>query len=238
MLDDTLVASFMSGFYGYGSHLADYWFVGMEEGGASSADEIVTHLEHWDHRGRKELEDLRDFQVTKGNVRYFIDTPRLQCTWAGLIRIALAVEGVVEASVAEVKTYQANKLGREHGNTCLLELLPLPSPSTKHWLYSDLSSLSFLYDRETYRNHVVEQRATHIRGLIADHRPRAVIFYGVNQWYIRWWNMIAGLEFQKSAMHGEAVYTARDAGTAFVIMKHPASYVRNRYFQQIGEFLA
>ncbi len=33
MLDDTLVTSFMSGFYGYGSYSADYWFVGMEEGG-------------------------------------------------------------------------------------------------------------------------------------------------------------------------------------------------------------
>ena len=70
MLDDALVTSFMSGFYGYGSYSADYWFVGMEEGGAGSAEEIVAHLEHWERRGRSELEDLRDFQVTKGNVDY------------------------------------------------------------------------------------------------------------------------------------------------------------------------
>ncbi len=238
MLDDGLVTSFMSGFYGYGSHMADYWFVGIEEGGAGSPHEIVTHLDHWHRRGRNELEDLRDFQVTKGNVQYFIDAPKLQSTWAGLARIALAVEGV-EASVAEVKAYQANRLGREHGNTCLLELLPLPSPSTGHWLYSELSSLSFLGDRETYRNHVVEHRAEHIRGLITTHRPRSVIFYSVNQWYITWWEMIAGVEFQESAMDGDAVYTARDGGTEFVIMKHPVSFgLRNRYFQQIGEFLA
>ena len=180
MLEDTLVTSFMTGFYGYGSHMADYWFVGMEEGGAGSAHEIVTHLEHWDRRGRKELEDLRDFQVTKGNDQYFIDTPKLQSTWAGLARIALAAEGV-EASVADVKAYQANSLGREHGNSCLLELLPLPSPSAGHWLYSELSSLSFLSDRETYRNHVVEQRVEHIRDLITTYRPRAVIFYGVGK---------------------------------------------------------
>ena len=238
MGDDTLITSFISGFYGYGSHMADYWFVGKEEGGADSAHEIVTHLEHWDRRGRKELEDLKDFQVTKGNVNYFIDTPKLQWTWAGLARIALAVEGV-EASVAEVKAYQANRLGREQGNTCLLELLPLPSPSTGHWLYSELSSLSFLDSRETYRNHVVEQRAEHIRGLITAHRPRAVIFYSLDQWYITWWKMIAGVEFQESAIDGDAFYMARDAGTTFVIMKHPVSFgLRNRYFQQIGEFLA
>ena len=81
MLDDALVTSFMSGFYGYGSYSANYWFVGMEEGGAGSAEEIVTHLEHWDRRGREELEDLRDFQVTKGNVDYFTGTPKLQGTW-------------------------------------------------------------------------------------------------------------------------------------------------------------
>ncbi len=238
MLDDTLVTSFMSGFYGYGSYSADYWFVGMEEGGADSAEEIVAHLEHWDRRGRNELEDLRDFQVTKGNVDYFTGTPKLQWTWAGLVRIVLGLEGA-EASVAEVKAYQASSLGRRQGRTCLLELLPLPSPTTGHWLYADLSSLNFLVDRATYREHVVEQRAEHIRGLVTSHRPRAVIFYGVDQWYLPWWQRIAGVEFHKDCLDGQTIYTARDAGTSFVIMTHPASYgVRNRYFQQIGELLA
>ena len=236
MLDDTLVTSFLSGFYGYGSYSADYWFVGIEEGGAGSAEEIVTHLEHWVRRGRRELEDLRDFQVTKGNVDYFTGTPKLQWTWAGLVRIVLGLEGA-EASVAEVKAYQANNLGRQQGNTCLLELLPLPSPSTGHWLYADLSSLSFLVDRSTYRKHVVEQRTEHIRGLITSHRPRAVIFYGVS--YVPWWQQIAGVEFRKGSLDGQAIYTAGDAATSFVIMAHPASYgVRNRYFKEIGELLS
>lgn len=235
MLDDTLVTSFMSGFYGYGSYSADYWFVGMEEGGADSAEEIVDHLEHWDRRGRNELEDLRDFQVTKGNVDYFTATPKLQSTWAGLVRIVLGTERA-EASASEVKVYQANSLGRQQGNTCLLELLPLPSPTTGHWLYADLSSLSFLADRATYREHVVEQRVEHIRGLITSHRPRAVIFYGVT--YVRWWQQIAGVEFHKGSVDEKAVYTAEGADTSFVIMMHPASYVRNRYFQEIGELLA
>ena len=129
ILDDVLVQSFISGFYGYGSYAADYWFVGMEEGGAGSEEEIVSHLGHWDRRRRNELEDLRDFQVTKGNVDYFLDPQKLQSTWAGLVRVVMGTERV-EASVAEVKSYQANNLGRQTGSTCLLELLPLPSPST------------------------------------------------------------------------------------------------------------
>ena len=238
MLDDTLVTSFMSGFYGYGSYAADYWFVGMEEGGAISAQEIVDHLEHWDRRGRNELEDLRDFHVTKGNKTYFTGAPKLQGTWSRLVRIVLGVEGA-EASVAEVKAYQANSLGRQHGSTCLLELLPLPSPTTGHWLYADLSSLSVLIDRATYREHVVEPRAKHIRDLVTSHRPRAVIFYGVDHWYMSWWQRIAGAEFHKGSLDGRAIYTAGDAGTTFVIMKHPVSRgLTNRYLQQIGELLA
>ena len=33
MLDDKLLESYMKTFFGYGNLHADYWFIGMEEGG-------------------------------------------------------------------------------------------------------------------------------------------------------------------------------------------------------------
>jgi hypothetical protein len=50
----------MHNFYGYGDYRGAYWFVGMEEGGSDSFDEVAKRLRLWDERGRRELEDVVD----------------------------------------------------------------------------------------------------------------------------------------------------------------------------------
>jgi hypothetical protein len=40
MLNDQLLEAFMRGFYGFGNYQAQYWFVGMEEGGGNTLDAI------------------------------------------------------------------------------------------------------------------------------------------------------------------------------------------------------
>jgi hypothetical protein len=39
-LNDEVLSAYAVGFYGYGSSAAPYWFIGMEEGGGDSIDEI------------------------------------------------------------------------------------------------------------------------------------------------------------------------------------------------------
>ena len=39
-IDHKLLESYMTGFYGYGNESALYWFIGLEEGGGNSLDEI------------------------------------------------------------------------------------------------------------------------------------------------------------------------------------------------------
>jgi hypothetical protein len=59
--DDQLLLDFMNAFYGYGNYKAPYWFIGMEEGGGDSFEEVTKRLSVWDRRGRRELEDAAEY---------------------------------------------------------------------------------------------------------------------------------------------------------------------------------
>jgi hypothetical protein len=176
MFNDQLLGAFIAGFYGYGHYAAGYWFVGMEEGGGGSLEEIACRLAAWDKRGRKELEDVVDYSREVGITCYFDERGVLQPTWNKIIRMLLSIEGH-KPSANQVREYQRNRLARSNGASCLVELLPLPSPGTNRWLYyAENSKLPFLKDRKTYIAHVRPQRIMHLRRRIEEYRPRVVVF--------------------------------------------------------------
>ena len=234
-LDDAVLESYIQGFYGQGSYAAKYWFVGMEFGGGNSATEIVSRIQGWADRGRPEVEDLVGPDGDGGGSRWFKGSIPLQPTWAKLIRVVLSAEGPAP-STEEVRTYQKDRLGRQGGLDCILELLPLPSPGIGHWrFYPEYSRLPYLRDRETYTRRVAPARITHLRARIAEHRPRAVIFYGAG--YVNWWRQIAGAEFRPSAV--AKVSIAENGSTRFVVMQHPtARGLANSYFDAVGRLIA
>jgi hypothetical protein len=232
-LDETLLQTFIETFYGYGNYAGDYWFVGMEEG-CDTCDfaEISKRLSVWQGRGSHELEDVKGYHLDLGITWPFEAKPALQSTWKGLIRILLLAEGQ-QPTVEQMRLYQRDVWGRVDGESCLLELLPLPSRSTGHWIYADHSDLSFLSTRVAYMEACAGQRAAHIHRRIVEHRPKAVIFYSMNSWYRKWWQAIAGVEFVEAAE--ERLYWARVDGTTFVIMNHPTAFgVSNRYLQAVA----
>src|SRR5690606_8834650 len=100
----------------------------------------------------------------------------------------LASKGLPSAT-PDVRAYQRDLIGRKTGETCLLELLPLPSRSLNHWGYNLWSSLPFLKDRKTYRDHCVTWRAEHIRTRIEEYKPKVVVFMGTG--YLDYWHSIA-----------------------------------------------
>jgi hypothetical protein len=126
--EDTLLQEFINGFYGYGNYHAPYWFIGMEEGGGGSFEEIRSRLNTWASRGRRELEDLADYHCAIGITRYWDKPVRLQLTWNRLIQILISIKGL-ETFARDRRHYQRDHLARENSETCLLELMPLPSPS-------------------------------------------------------------------------------------------------------------
>ena len=142
MLDDILLEKFIESFYGYGNYDSEFWFIGMEEGGGNSESEIQKRFDVWKKRGCFELEDVKEYHCAlgMGMDRYFNDNSILEKAWDKIIIILLGIEGRTP-SVENRKKYQKGVLGRKNGDSCLIELLPLPSPGIGKWLYNSISSL-------------------------------------------------------------------------------------------------
>lgn len=192
---DELLAAYAAHFYGYGEYDGDYWFIGMEEGGGDSLDEVNAKLTNWDKRGQRELEDLAEFHYAIGTVQWFRPHSKIQPTWSKFVRIILAAEDE-KLSTESVRCYQTDQLGRKKGESCLLELLPLPSPSLGHWHYAHRSQLSQLRNRQTYMDYYAPRRAIHIRQKVQRHKPKAVVFSSIGPQYQIWWKEIAQVTFE------------------------------------------
>lgn len=231
-LNDTLLQHFMSTFYGSGNYSGEYWFVGMEEGGGNDLSQVTKRLNAWVELGGTELVDICEFHLKIDYPQYFRDPVKLQRTWMQQARIVLASKGL-PSSIPDVRAYQRDVIGRKTSETCLLELLPLPSPSSNDWNYGLWSDLPFLMDRKTYRDYCVPWRVEHIRSKIKEHKPKFVVFMG--QGYSDYWHSIVGRNFTDIG----GFWTANSAGTTYVITKHPAAQgVTNSYFETVGKFLS
>jgi hypothetical protein len=199
MLDDLMLEKFIHSFFGYGSYKADYWFIGMEEGGGGSLEEVASRLSCWRERGERQLEDVRAYHEALGINQFFHEPVKIQRTWAQLCRIVLASQGLSE-DLRAIKAYQKDKLGRQDGETCLMELLPLPSPGTDRWFYKDWSKLGFLSCRDKYKEKVLPFRIRDIKERIEKWRPQSVVFYGTG--YRAYWESIAEAAFVQINPHG------------------------------------
>lgn len=190
-----LVTDFMDTFYGYGNFQGRYWFVGMEEGCGKDWDtHVVPRFKTWEARGRNDLEDARDYHFTLAIREFWEETNgrpiKIQYTWRGLIKALLTAKGAT-ISRENIAHLQSTSFGRTGSDTCLLELLPLPSPNVRAFAYNrlaDKEKYSHFQSRKVYRAHMlterkegaVPDRKTGIRNLIFNHKPRHVVFYGTS----------------------------------------------------------
>ena len=234
MLNDQLLEAFVNGFYGFGTYQARYWFVGMEEGGGNTLEAISKQLDIWDKWGRKELIDVAEYAREMNITHWYGDRPRLQPTWKHLIRIFLTAEGK-SVDAETMRQYQKSLWGTREGNTCLLELLPLPAPSISSWLYREISTLPYLASRKTYREYVTPFRIAHLQNRILQHQPKAVILYGSG--YDNYWKSIAGINSWERSSEG--VSFAINNSTIFISSMHPVAHgATNEYFYCIGRLIA
>jgi hypothetical protein len=234
MLNDQLLEDFMQGFYGYGTFRAPIWFVGMEEGGGGSLEQLAGRIAAWDTRGRHELEDVAEYHVAIGIDHFWKEPIVLQPTWGRLIHVLLSSKGLTPTT-QEVKAFQRDTLGRAESDTCLAELLPLPSPNMATWLYSSLSTLPSLASRQTYKDHYSGVRSLQLRARITEYQPAVVVFYGLA--YLPLWQNVADGALQPVEPGG--FFAGRRGDTTFVAMKHPAARgVTNAYFHNIGQWIA
>ena len=226
-----MLKHFINTFYGSGNYDGDYWFVGMEEGGGNNLDQAQKRIQTWQDLGETELVDIFDFHSRINYLEYFTNPVKMQRTWMQEARIVLAAKGQ-PCETEDVRKYQRDEIGRKDKETCLLELLPMPSPSTSIWHYNKWTALPFLQNRQTYQDHCLPWRIEHIRTKIIEHQPKLVVFCGTS--YFQHWHAIAGkkVEFQRK----NEFWTAKAGNILYLIVKHPASKgITNAYFEEVGD---
>lgn len=234
-----LLTAFMSTFYGYGNPEAKLWFVGMEEGtGPSWEQHIEPRFYAWQIRGGQEFEDLRAYHEAIDVHELFTDTPKIQSTWRRLIQTVLSSQGEDATNTQRIAAYQANELGTHAGDTCLLELMPLPSPSIREWYYAHLAAeLPFLASRRTYTPHVRPCRIEGLRGLIAEHKPRHVVFYG--RTFKQHWAAITAPHALYALAGQSHILRATGAHTTYWALPHPnARGVSGNPYIRLGELMS
>ncbi len=158
---------------GYGNVAAKGWFVGMEEA-CHCADELPDRL------AGGAIEDLQENLLRLGCYPDLLeDEPNLQPTWRPLIRAWLVATTGRSPTTAEIRHYQRHQLGRLEADHLLTELLPLPSPGIKRWLYRHLG-----LERDAYTNTWVPKRIAFLdeQWRTAPTRPRVALAYGRTYW--------------------------------------------------------
>ena len=172
---ENLLLNYAENFAGYGNLRAPVWFVGIEESGGRSFEEIKTRLNLWDSHGKPSCDDLLNVYRRLGNQT---SSRVLQPTWRQLIRLHLHfASGRRALSEEDILKCQQKALGTRSGQTCLLELFPLPCPNHGVWNYGNWFKADWLQSRAAYKSRIEILRSSLLRRLISEHRPRVVLFY-------------------------------------------------------------
>lgn len=230
-LSPDVLAAYMRTFYGYGAWTAKYWFVGMEEGGGSTLEEIARRVRAWRRRGRRDLEDLRDYHLAIDAPRYFAGKPPLQRTWRALLRVVLAARGAA-VDLDILRAYQSTLLGRAatpDAETALIEVLPIPGHGMGERLYVRLG-LTTHQRRKQYEATLARTRTAAIIGKIDQFQPRAVVTYG---------NMHAWCRtFRPDCRLNADAWVSFRGRTTIVCTYHPEGGRSHAHWDEIGRFLA
>ncbi len=185
-------------FYGYGSWSARFWFIGYEESGGNSPQEVAEKFNYFskEHSSVSSgtLCDIRklyrQLTVTEGDRKGELFTNRHEYRfgpnaiqhriWKNLIAFE---RGYQNEKLPDLINYQCQKLALpDLAQEALISLYPLPSPHNHAWYYSwlNLPQVDYLKSREHYEAHVYEARIQTILSNVRAHQPEVVLMYGMN----------------------------------------------------------
>ena len=137
-----------------------------------------------------------------------------------------------------MKHYQATKLGRINGETCLIELFPLPSRSQSDWHYPYHTNLPYLKTKPLFRQHFAPIRSQQVRRRIEEYRPKYVTFASRDELLMAQWEMIAQVPMREFRFEGRTVLIGEDHYTRFMVIPHPVSRgLTSAFFRDVGDSL-
>lgn len=214
MLNEERTAYYIDNFFGYGNWDSDFWFVGMEEGGGNVLNLVRNKVDAFFNDGESHLAlvDNYDFQVNKVGspwnneaLRFLGPRPNnqpvsLQNYWSKKIKILLGVNNL-PINNESIRQYQSNHWGRIHPEQyslkhAVIELMPLPSPGTGLWYYTNWTShftgnhCPPLATRQHYYSLTRTRRVNMFKNKVNELKPKLVVLSGAG--HDNEYNAIAG----------------------------------------------
>lgn len=196
LIKEEALRHWIDNFYGYGSWHAGFWFIGHEEGGGETPDEVADRLNYFHEANAQSDGGLCDIRELYKHIAFRSDGPKANLfnnlyeyrfgrqaiqdgVWKNLISF---VHGYKQLKVPDPLAYQQHHfLSSSAQNEALIDLYPLPGPYSHAWYYSwlELPQLSFIKSRTLYQEHVYERRMHTILSNISMHKPEVVLMYGM-----------------------------------------------------------
>jgi hypothetical protein len=196
-IDEKALKHWIEHFYGYGSWAARVWFIGYEEHGGETPEEVSEMLGYFGkayheatgptlcdirelHRHRAFRREGPKSDLYDNHFQYRFDSNAvLHGTWKNMTAF---VHGYRNEKVFDVYAYQKEQFASQGGNEALIELYPLPSPHKHTWYYNwlDLPHLQFLRSRKLYQDFLYERRMNTILSNVATFSPDVVLMYGMD----------------------------------------------------------
>lgn len=229
---DKELHDFSHHFLGYGNLKSPIWFIGMEEGGGNTKEEISVRLKAWNKLGRVDVCDIVEFHREIEQIDYFVERPKIQKTWNKLIRLQLGLK-LMKPTTEDVRIYQRDNLGRSNSENLLIELMPLPSPGINIWHYNFFSDLAYLRSRHEYFSYFLSKRVSLLRKKILKYHPKIIVFYGFS--YIEHWQCTVSSKF-KFNEDLDCYIASRDHMT-YLVIRHPTSRLKSGYIEKIAGYL-
>jgi hypothetical protein len=196
LIEEKALKHWIDNFYGYGAWHARFWFVGYEESGGDTPEEVAEKLNYFYNLQGPGTPTLCDIRELYRHVTFRVDGPRalkfanfndyrfgshatLHGAWKNLIAF---VYGYRSEKLADLLTYQKNIFALPSAsNEALIRLYPLPA-NDHAWYYAwlDLPQFPFLKSRALYQQHVYSSRMHHILKNMSVYKPEVVLMYGMD----------------------------------------------------------
>lgn len=216
---------------GYGTKAGRAWFLGMEES-CHCADELDARL------AGDAVEDLEENLRRIGCYPDLLeDEPNFQPTWRPLILAWLVATTGRVPSTSEIRAYQRHRWGRPDSDHLLVELMPLPSPSTQSWAWTQVLGL----DRPAYLARWRTKRIAYLAGLWRNvaARPRVALAYGKSNW--PFYRQVFDLTGDGEAVVADQADWARGFRTpegGVVLVEHPVAFGgSNDRWEAVGRWI-
>jgi hypothetical protein len=196
LIEPKALQHWINNFYGYGSWYAPFWFIGYEESGADTPEELADRLNYFYNLTSANSPTLCDIRELYRHVSFSVEGPRsekfsnlydyrfgnhptLHGLWKNLIAF---VHGYQNKQLPDLVTYQQNSFALPSPPTeALIPLHPLPAHDHA-WYYAwlDLPQLPFLKRRSIYEDYVFPGRIRIILENIKVYKPEVVLMYGMD----------------------------------------------------------